>query len=41
MVITKYFYYKDRDLKKAKNLILKSQKYFIVVNAKVVLGDVV
>ena len=39
MVATKYFQYIDRDLEKAESFIIKPQKYFTVVIARLVLCD--
>lgn len=41
MVITKYFYYRDRDLKGAGSLIINSQKYFTGLSHRLASGDVV
>ena len=41
MIITRHFYYGDRGFKKAESLIIKSQKYFTVFNARLVSSDVV
>ena len=41
MVIKKYFYYRDRDLKGAGSLIINSQKYFTGLSHRLASGDVV
>ena len=41
MVITKYFQYRDGDLKRAESLIIKSQKYFTGLSHRLVSGDVI
>ena len=41
MIVTKYFYYRDRDLKKAERLIIKHQTYFTVFSARLVSCDIV
>ena len=37
MIVTKYFWYRDRDFKKAESFIIKSQKYFTVFSARLML----
>ena len=39
MTVTKYFQYRDRDLKKAESFIIKPQKYFMVFSARLMLSD--
>ena len=41
MIIAKYFQCRDRDFKKAESPIIKPQKYFTVLSAKLVSSDVV
>ena len=40
MIKTKYFQYRDRDFKKAESLIINPKKYFTVLSARLVSGDV-
>ena len=40
MIVTKYFYNRDRDFKKAESLIIKPQKYFTIYSTRLVSCDV-
>ena len=39
MIVTKYFWYRDRDFKKTESFIIKPRKYFVVFSARLVLCD--
>ena len=39
MIVTKYFWYRDRYFKKTESFIIKPRKYFVVFSAKLVLCD--
>ena len=39
MIVTKYFWYSDRDFKKGESFIIKPQKYFTVFSARIMLRD--
>ena len=39
MILTKYFQYRDRDLKKAESFIIKPKKYFTGFSARLMLRD--